>query len=72
VVSNLTLQGATKLSKSEMKNVKGGISAAQYCEDLVQIIRHNNLSEGACLRAAYGAEKAGCGFSIRCDHVNRR
>ncbi|MDO5665056.1 MAG: hypothetical protein Q4G63_07355 [Bacteroidia bacterium] len=58
---NFMLQGATKLSKSEMKNVKGGIPAAEYCATLREIIHHNELSEGAREGAGYGWNRAGCG-----------
>ena len=63
---NLMLQGATKLSKSEMKSVKGGIPASEYCEKLAHALMYFDLDEGACQGAAYGAKKAGCGFSVSC------
>ena len=64
--TNLMLQGATKLNKSEMKSVKGGISAEEYCEKLAYAIMHFDLDEGACQGAAHGAKKAGCSFSVNC------
>lgn len=38
---NLMLQGATKLSKSEMKSVKGGVSADEYCDTLMDLIERD-------------------------------
>ncbi|MDO5665058.1 MAG: hypothetical protein Q4G63_07365 [Bacteroidia bacterium] len=64
---NFMLQGATKLSKSEMKNVKGGVPAAEYCATLREIATNNTLSYGACQGANYGAARAGCGFRFTCD-----
>jgi hypothetical protein len=59
--ASFNLSSATMLSKSEMKNVKGGISAEEYCATLREIIQHNELSDGAKEGAGYGWNRAGCG-----------
>ena len=65
--NNVMLQDATKLSKQEMKNVKGGVSREQYCATLRMIATENTLSYGACQGANHGAQEAGCGFRFICD-----
>lgn len=59
--ANFMLQNATKLTKSQMKNVKGGIPAEEYCATLREIIQNNELSDGAKEGAGYGWNRAGCG-----------
>lgn len=39
--ANFNLSGVTMLSKSEMKNVKGGIPAAEYCAIMEELWEHN-------------------------------
>ena len=58
--TNLMLHGATKLSKSEMKNVKGGIPAEEYCANLYNIYTHNVLEGGALQGFVYGWQRANC------------
>lgn len=41
----MMLQVATKLSKSEMKSVKGGVSADEYCATLREIATNNTFRE---------------------------
>lgn len=50
-----------KLSKNEMNYIKGGISAEEYCDTLVDILTNqdNELSQGA-LEAADAALKEYC------------
>lgn len=69
---NLMLQCATKLSKQDMKNVKGGISSKEYCDTLIAIMlepenhANGNIDQGACEGASQGARDAGCSFTISC------
>ncbi|SEA01354.1 hypothetical protein SAMN05216331_11475 [Porphyromonadaceae bacterium KH3R12] len=64
---SIMLKGATRLNNQEMKNVKGGVSASEYCNTLRMIATENTLSYGACQGANHGAQAAGCGFSFICD-----
>ena len=61
------LQNATKLRKSEMKSVKGGVPASEYCATLREVVTNNTLSYGDFQGANYGAERARCGFRFICD-----
>ncbi len=62
------LQGATKLNKNEMKSVKGGVPASEYCDTLKEImINKDSVTSGECVGANYGAERAGCSFRFICD-----
>ena len=61
---NEILHGATTLNKSEMKNVKGGVSREEYCATLRGII-HNiqeeeELTDGEKDGAGYGWNRANC------------
>ncbi len=60
--NKLMLQGATILGQQEMKNVKGGISAKEYCKNLRAVILNNpSLSEGAKDGANAGWIAGDCG-----------
>lgn len=56
-----------------MKSMKGGVTAKEYCDTLLQIFlnpenyTNGNIDQGACEGAAYGAKKAGCSFTIDCE-----
>ena len=39
------------LSKTQMLNAKGGVSAREYCKTLVSIVMRNPLSESAMAAA---------------------
>lgn len=64
MTTNLNLTGATKLTNKEMKKVKGGISAKEYCANMHMILSNPdniaNMSDGEIHGAAYGWNKAGC------------
>lgn len=57
--ANFMLLGATKLTKSQMKNVKGGISAEEYCCRVIHVIQNNleNFDQGAMDGANYAMNK---------------
>ena len=72
MIGNLMLQCATKLSKQDMKNVKGGISAEEYCSRLRMIVEMRTIDQepmtyGECQGANHGAREANCGFTFICD-----
>ena len=50
-----------ELNYQEMSEILGGVSAEEYCATLREIIRHNDLSDGAREGAGYGWNRAGCG-----------
>lgn len=58
--ANFNLSSATMLSKNEMKNVKGGIPAEEYCANLYDIYTHNVLEGGALQGFVYGWQRANC------------
>ena len=49
-----------KMSKAQMNNVNGGISAREYCKNLYMIKTHCPLDENAEEGWNYGWNKAGC------------
>ncbi|OPZ26832.1 MAG: hypothetical protein BWZ00_01582 [Bacteroidetes bacterium ADurb.BinA174] len=57
---NFMLQGATKLSKNEMKNVKGGVSEEEHCRNLYEIATNNFLDEGAQEGLSYAWSEFNC------------
>lgn len=46
-----------KLNKSEMNELKGGVSVEEYCRTLGTIMANNDLSDGAKEGARYGWNK---------------
>lgn len=51
----------TILSKEKMREIKGGVSAKEYCSTLRTIIQNNTLSDGAREGAGYGWVQGNCG-----------
>ena len=50
-----------ELNYQEMSEVKGGISAEEYCAMLHDIIQNNDLDDGASAGAGYGWNRGDCG-----------
>ena len=62
---NEILASSKILSSNEMKEVKGGVSAEEYCKTLRTIATTCELDDGARDGLNYGWIKADCGRYIR-------